>query len=266
MKNAFQSLVFGSALSAAMAIGGMAFAESNELHDYAHGDEAQEFIHGDPEQPTDTWILSAGGRIYDNWWNALDKDPPETTHPSYPASGSQEGATTWRCKECHGWDYRGADGVYGSGSHYTGIKGIYGAIGANEAKIAALIRDPVHGYTEEMMSDEELARLAAFVSRGQVDVSRYVNLETREIIWGDLNRGRAIFQSTCAACHGFDGRAYDWGDEDGSAFVGTEAVAAPDEVIGKIMNGHPGVAMINLRAFGPQAAHDVLSYAATLPQ
>ncbi|HCQ65229.1 MAG TPA: hypothetical protein DIU07_08750 [Rhodobacteraceae bacterium] len=245
---------------------GQAAVGSDDLNDYAHSKEAQEYIHGSPEQPTDTWILSSGGRIYDNWWNALDRDPPETTHPSYPEASKKSGATTWRCKECHGWDYRGADGIYSSGSHYTGIPGIYGAIGGNETAIATLLRGPDHGYTEDMINDEELARLAAFVSRGQVDISRYVNLETREIIWGDLNRGRAIFQSTCAACHGFDGRAYDWGEGDEHAYVGTEAAAAPDEVIGKILNGHPGVAMINLRAFGPDAAHDVLSYVATLPQ
>ncbi len=266
MNSAFFSLKVLCVASVVAGFASQAALGSDDLNDYAHSEEAQEYIHGSPEQPTDTWILSSGGRIYDNWWNALDRDPPETTHPSYPEAGEQTGATTWRCKECHGWDYRGVDGIYASGSHFTGIPGIYGAIGGNETAIAALLRGPDHGYTADMINDEELARLAAFVSRGQVDMSRYVNLETRGIIWGDLNRGRAIFQSTCAACHGFDGRAYDWGEGDEHAYVGTEAVAAPDEVMGKIMNGHPGVAMINLRAFGPDAAHDVLSYAATLPE
>ena len=255
------------ALIAAGAFAAMSVSANadTDLRDYTHSDEAQEYIHGTPESATDTWVLSSGGRIYDNWWNALDRDPPTDTHPSYPAAGQQSGPGTWRCKECHGWDYRGADGVYGGGSHYTGIPGIEGAIGMNEKKIAALIREPLHGYTAEMIDDEELARLAAFVSRGQSDISRFVDLATRSVIWGDINRGRAIFQSICAACHGFDGRAIDWG-EDEPAYIGTESFAAPDEVFGKIMNGHPGVAMINLRAFGEDAAHDVLSYAATLPQ
>ncbi len=252
------------AFSAAILLGSSmsAFADGN---DYSHSEEAQDYIHGDPELPSDTWVLSAGGRIYDNWWNALDKDEPVGTHSAYPATAKKSGTTTWRCKECHGWDYRGVDGVYRGGSHHTGIKGINGAIGKNEADIAALMRAPLHGYTNDMINDVEMARLAAFVSRGQADVSRYVDMATREIKWGDLNHGRAIFQSTCAACHGFDGRAMDWGDADEPKYVGTEALAAPDEVFGKIMNGHPGVAMINLRAFGASAAHDVLSYAATLP-
>jgi hypothetical protein len=93
----------------------------------------REFIHGAPSNPSDAWTLAAGGRIYDNWWDALDREEPEGTHPSYPASAEQEGAVTWRCKECHGWDYKGVDGVYRSGSHYTGIKGIDGAIGMDES-------------------------------------------------------------------------------------------------------------------------------------
>ena len=239
---------------------------ADENHDYAHDDEAQTFVHGAPSNPSEAWTLAAGGRIYDNWWEALDREEPEGTHPAYPAAGGQEGATTWRCKECHGWDYRGADGVYRQGSHYTGIKGIADAIGADETAIAAALRTPPHGYTEEMITDEELARVAAFVSRGQVDMSAYIDLDTREIIAGDMENGRAIYQTVCAACHGFDGRRLDWGDTDGPAYVGTEAVAAPDEVLNKILNAHPGVEMVNLRAFGVEAAGDVLIYISTLPQ
>jgi thiosulfate dehydrogenase len=243
---------------------GQTFADDDD--DYEHDEEAQEYIHGAPSNPSDVWILAAGGRIYDNWWEALDRDEPEGTHPSYPAAGTQAGETTWRCKECHGWDYRGAAGVYASGSHYTGIKGIDGAIGMDEAAIAAILRDPVHGYTQDMITDDELARVAAFVSRGQVDMSTYIDLGTREIIAGDMERGRAVFQTVCAACHGFDGRRLNWGDADGPAYVGTEAVAAPDEVLNKILNAHPGVEMVNLRAFGFETAGDVLRYIATLPQ
>ena len=240
-------------------------ADEHEKHDYGHEAEAQEFVHGDPAVPSDPWLIAAGGRIYDNWFTALDRDEPKGTHPSYPASGKQKGATTWRCKECHGWDFKGKDGVYGKGSHYSGIKGVDGAVGMAEADIAAIVRGDAHGYTAEMISDAELARLTAFMSRGQVDMSKYVDLEKREIIAGDPERGRGIFQTVCAACHGFDGRLLDWGDDDEHAYVGTEAVAAPDEVLNKILNAHPGVAMVNLRAFPVEYAVDVLNYAATLP-
>lgn len=256
------SVLIAVIASAVLADG--AFADDDD--DYRHDDAAQEFVHGAPSNPSDAWILAAGGRIYDNWWEALDREEPEGTHPSYPSAGSQKDSTTWRCKECHGWDYMGVNGVYRSGSHYSGIAGIDGAIGTDPAAIAATLRAPLHGYTAEMITDDELARVAAFVSRGQVDMSAYIDLETREIIGGNMENGRAIFQTVCAACHGFDGRRLDWGDAEGPAYVGTEAVAAPDEVMNKILNAHPGVEMVNLRAFGVKAAGDVLRYIATLPQ
>ena len=240
-------------------------AEADEDGDYEHEAEAKEFVHGSPEVASEAWLLAAGGRIYDNWWEALDREPPEGTHPSYPATGGQSGEVTWRCKECHGWDYLGANGIYARGSHFTGIKGIDGAKDRPVEDIVALLRAPPHGYGPGMMSDEEIARVAAFVSRGQVDMSAVLDLETRAVIAGDAERGRNVFQTVCAACHGFDGRRLDWGDADAPAFVGTEAVEVPDEVLNKILNAHPGAEMVNLRAFPVEYAIDVLRYTTTLP-
>ncbi|MCH9808692.1 MAG: cytochrome c [Alphaproteobacteria bacterium] len=230
-----------------------------------HTMEETEFVHGAPQVPTDAWTLAAGGRIYDRWWKALDRDEPKGTHPAYPKDGKKSGPATWRCKECHGWDYRGNAGRYGSGSHRTGIKGIDGAKGRDAADIARLLRSPLHGYTKEMIRDNELARLAAFVSRGQDETSKFVNPQTGEVI-GDAMRGKAIFQTVCAACHGFDGRLLNWGTEDEPAYIGTEANAAPDEVLHKIRNSHPGAAMVNLRAFAIEDAASVLLHAKSLPQ
>lgn len=229
----------------------------------SHDSAAQEFVHGRPADASEAWTLAAGGRIYDHWWDALDRPAPQGTHPSYPASGKQSGPATWRCKECHGWDYKGRDGRYASGSHATGIKGIDGAAGRSPAEIAALLRAPVHAYTPQMLSDEELARVAAFVSRGQHDMAAVVDAAGRPK--GNLARGREVFQTVCAACHGFDGRQLNWGTREEPAYIGTEAAKLPDEVLHKIRNSHPGAAMVNLRAFPLSDAVDVLAYAATLP-
>ncbi|PTN00685.1 thiosulfate dehydrogenase [Rhodovulum imhoffii] len=259
-------LLTAGAVGMAIAFSGLS-AVAQDAGDYAVTDEAELYFSGAPNNPTEPWLLAAGGRIYDNWWEALDKPEPQYfTHPSYPAEGKASGAETWRCKECHGWDYKGVSGVYRSGSHYTGIIGIEGAAGRDVAEISAMMRDSVHGYTEEMINDEEMERLAAFVSRGQIDMSQYIDLATREITGGNVDRGREVFQTICSACHGFDGRKLNWGDPGEDAFVATEAVAAPDEVLNKILNAHPGVEMVNLRAFGTELAADVLRYASTLPQ
>lgn len=255
---------------AALAIigGGMsALSDEKKEHEEAapHPPEAQSFVHGAPADPSEPWLIAAGGRIYDNWWEALDRKAPENTHPSYPTAGKKSGKDTWRCKECHGWDYKGKDGVYAKGSHYTGIKGIEGAKGKPVAEIMNLLRSSLHRYTEDMIRDDELERVAIFVSRGQIDMSKFIDLKTRKIIAGDLERGRGIFQTVCAACHGFDGRLLNWGTKEKPAYVGTEASSVPDEVMNKILNSHPGVQMVNLRAFPLQDAIDVLAYAATLP-
>lgn len=236
---------------------------------FEHGAHQQQFVHGAPQEPSLEWTIAAGGRIYDTWWDALDRPKPETTNPAYPTAvnDKQSGPNTWRCKECHGWDYLGAEGLYSKGSHYTGIKGVMGAAGRPAEEIAAILRDANHPYTPEMISDEEMLRVATFISLGLTDMRAFIDYETRTVKpdAGDIDRGRALFQTICAACHGFDGRAMDWGEGDDHAFVGTEASALPDEVYNKISNAHPGAAMVNLRALSEFDRISVLAYAARLP-
>lgn len=249
-----------------LALGVPAWGDA-EIEPQEHGAHQQEFVHGAPQLPSREWTIAAGGRIYDNWWEALDRDEPEGTNPAYPASGRQSGAVTWRCKECHGWDYLGAEGIYGRGSHYTGIRGVLGVAGRPPESILPILRDANHPYTPEMITDEEMMRVAVFLGEGLVDMRGFIDYETRSVMAsaGDPERGRAIYQTICAACHGFDGRALDWGEDGEHNFVGTEAAALPDEVFNKISNAHPGVAMVNLRAFPVEDRISVLRYIASLP-
>ncbi len=232
-----------------------------------HGPEQQDYVHGEPQAPSEVWTIAAGGRIYDNWWEALDREKPEATNPAYPTAvnAEQSGSGTWRCKECHGWDYQGAGGIYSKGSHFSGIPGILSASGQPIEAIARTLRDANHPYTVEMISDAEMLRVATFVSKGLVDMREFIDFETRKVNAGNSDRGREIFQTTCAACHGYDGRAMDWGTDGEHNFVGTEAADLPDEVYNKISNSHPGAAMINLRAFSPEDRIAVMAYIAKLP-
>jgi thiosulfate dehydrogenase len=240
---------------------GSAFAQEKK----EHGAEAQSFVHGAPGDPSEAWTLAAGGRIYDNWWEALDRKKPQSGHPSYPAEGKAEGPGTWRCKECHGWDYKGRDGEYSTGSHYSGIKGIRAARGRSPDAIMKMLRAPLHGYTPEMITDVELRRLALFVSKGQHDVDRLKNAKSGQPV-GNLARGRELFQTTCAACHGYDGRMLNWGSKEEPAYIGTDSNKFPWEFLHKVRNSHPGAAMINLRALSIEDAASVLAYSRTLPK
>jgi thiosulfate dehydrogenase len=224
----------------------------------------RDYIYGVPAAPTEAWTLANGARLYDNWINALDADKPETTHPAWPASNTKKkGAVTWRCKSCHGWDLRGKDGAYAKGSYKTGIMGVRAYAGKSPDEIHKIIMDETHGFTHDMMPPDAMLRLATFVSKGQVDMTAYINDD--KTVTGDAQHGAGIFQNVCAGCHGFDGRALNWGDEDDPGFVGTEAQGNPWEVLHKIRAGHPGVEMPALMAFPLQDAVDVLAYSQTLP-
>ncbi|MEK7730487.1 MAG: hypothetical protein AAB363_01385, partial [Planctomycetota bacterium] len=86
-----------------------------------------------------------GGLLYDKWWVVNGAPAPTGKHPLYPPLpvGQQSGSTTYRCKECHGWEYLGKDGRYESGSHYTGIKGVLDAVTTmTDAQIFAIIKNP----------------------------------------------------------------------------------------------------------------------------
>lgn len=224
----------------------------------------RDFILDVPIDPTEEWALSSGGRMYDDWWEAVGTEGPKETNPAYPASGTQKGAVTWRCKECHGWDYKGAAGAYSKGSHFTGIKGVDKMSGADPGKIAALLREKPHGYTAAQIPDEALRRLALFISKGQHDTNAYIDSATKKAK-GNVDHGRKLYQAVCAACHGFDGKLLNFGDAKTPEFIGTVAADNPWETLHKIRNGQPGAPMPTWRVFDIQNAVDVLAYSQTLP-
>ncbi len=223
----------------------------------------RDYIYGTPADPTEAWTLAKGARLYDNWFSSLDVKEPEQTHPAWPASNTKKkGAVTWRCKSCHGWDLRGKDGAYATGSYKTGIKGLRSWAGKDPDAIHQIMLNKTHGFTHDMMPPDAMLRLAVFVSRGQVDMAAHIGAD--KSVKGDPKHGAAIFQNVCAACHGFDGAALNWGSEEKPNYVGTEAVANPWEVLHKIRAGHPGVEMPSMMAFPVGDAVDLLSYTQTL--
>src|SRR3990172_490672 len=78
--------------------------------------------------------VAKGGRLYDQWWKEAGVQAPAGNQALWATqtTNTRSGADTWRCKECHGWDYLGKDGAYGSGSHKTGFVGVSDA-GRNKA-------------------------------------------------------------------------------------------------------------------------------------
>lgn len=214
--------------------------------------------------------LSGGGPLYDKWWAAISVDAPAGDHPLWETQDTSTltGEDTWRCKECHGWDYRGADGAYGTGSHFTGFPGVLDAASASEGELLSWLdgtANPDHDFSP-YLDDVALNALVAFLQQETTDISDYVNDDGS--VNGDPRLGRDLFGGTCAACHGTDGQAMNFGSMGEPEFVGTVAAENPWEFFHKASFGHPGVPMPAARALGwtEQDIADVLAYAQTLPR
>ncbi|MFQ5613414.1 MAG: c-type cytochrome [Anaerolineae bacterium] len=206
--------------------------------------------------------VSEGGLLYDKWWKALGAEEPEGDQPLWAtqSSNARSGADTWRCKECHGWDYRGADGAYGSGSHFTGFTGVLGAASMSTEELSGWLNgaaNPDHDFSA-YLDDEQINRLVTFMQEGLVDISLYINDD--KTVNGDPQHGQTLYNAACKRCHGETGV--------GEAFVlSILANDNPWEVFHKISNGQPGEHMPAGVNFGwsPQDIADLLSYAQTLP-
>lgn len=202
--------------------------------------------------------VARGARLYDKWWGENKAAKPTGDHAAYPVKGGKyAGEASWRCKECHGWDYKGKDGAYAKGGHATGIKGIQGAAGKDPAAVAALLRDKNHGYTEAQLSAADAGDLAQFVSRGQGQLVKYLGADNKAK--GDGAKGEAYFNTLCAGCHGTDGKKV----KDGPPLGSVADNGA--EMMHKLLNGQPGEAMPALRALDHQVAADIAAHLVKLP-
>lgn len=211
-----------------------------------------------------------GGVLYDSWWKVKAVSAPVTSFDpiwSTQTTNSRSGADTWRCKECHGWDYRGKDGAYGSGSHYTGFVGVYDVQSTSPSEIYASIlgANSDHDLTS-VLSEQDASDLALFISQGLIDVSSYINYSTKTSL-GDSSNGAGLYTTNCAPCHGADGNTIDFDPDDGSQGVGFLANDNPYEVLHKIRWGNPGSIMPSMVGNGVSASDisDILAYCQTLP-
>lgn len=208
---------------------------------------------------TDAGNIVRGGRLYDKWFKEAKVPEPTGNHVAWPASNpDKSGADTFRCKSCHGWDLLGKDGAYAKGSWVTGIAGVKGAAGKDPAAIVEVLKDANHGFGGTI-PDADLVALATFVSKGQIDMTPYIDGASKKAL-GDVTVGAGIYETVCIGCHAADGK----GVKDAEP-MGVISNDNPWEVMHKISFGQPGEAMPALWAFGPTAAGDVLAFLQTLP-
>ncbi len=203
--------------------------------------------------------IARGGRLYDNWITVLKSDAPKDNHPAWPAANTNKtGAVTWRCKSCHGWDYKGRDGAYATGSYKTGIAGITNFSNAELGRVVAIMGDKTHGLGEKL-KEQDLQDLALFVSKGQIDLDGMIERANKKPK-GDVAKGEIYYNTICAGCHAKDGTM----PTDMPESLGKLANDNPWEATHKIFNGQPAEAMPAMRALDGHITADLLAYVATL--
>ena len=212
--------------------------------------------------------LSLGARLYDHWTEDLGIDTPEGDQPLWATQTTNElsGDDTWRCKECHGWDYQGVDGVYGSGSHMTGFPGIFAAQDKSTDELMTALTAENHDFSS-YMSEEQLGALVLFIQEGMIDKTEYINADG-SFINGDATAGEALFTGTCARCHGEEGNDINFADGEEKEFMGTIANDNPWEFMNKASYGQTGAHEMpvgrNL-GWSWQDIVNLATYAQTLP-
>lgn len=206
-----------------------------------------------------------GGSLYDKWWAVLGLDAPTEDHPrwAWQSTNDRTGGDTWRCKECHGWDYKGADGAYAEGSsHFTGFTGIFGTTRSAQEVFDSIKTS--HGFGEAGVDDDSVWDLAKFVLEGQIDTDDIID---GDAFTGSADAGQVTFESTCLPCHGADGLSIPPGaDADHDEWVGKIANENPWEFQHKLRFGQPGTPMpAQAEVLTLEGINDLATYAQTLP-
>ncbi len=211
-----------------------------------------------------------GGLLYDKWWKVnAGIEPTSDFDPIWASqnTNARSGPDSWRCKECHGWDYVGKDGRYSGGSHFTGFEGVWDLRDADMEDIFDAIKGEGADHDlSAVLSDYDIADLTKFIKESLIDMSLYIS---NGVATGDVNNGQVLFNANCAVCHGDDGNTLDFKGSDGIQGIGWLADDNPQETLHKLRFGHPGSepTMPSMFEKGLTDAEqgDILAYGQTLP-
>ncbi len=223
------------------------------------------------ENPLEQDIVR-GAQLYDKWFAVLGVDPPAGNMPIWnrQSTNTRSGGDTWRCSECHGWDYRGAQGAYSSGSHYTGFPDVMTL--AKELSIEDIVshldggKDTAHDIST-FLDETALTQVAQFLKHGVIDDTQYINPVSLRVLDADINHGEVLYQSACSECHGVDGKKITFRTEGINESLGNVANRDPWRFLHRTRFGTAGNNMpvgVNL-GWTPADGRDILAFAQTLP-
>ncbi len=210
----------------------------------------------------ENFVLSLGGKLYDNIWVTTDTKPPSGTNPAYPESLPQIGTDTWRCVACHGWDYKGSDGELGRHKAGKAFPNLTGLAGTDPAIIAKKMAEAPHKLPDDVAIDLVVEVLSLFISLGQYERNSFFGGDGKAD--GDVVKGRDIYEGACMNCHRPDGKARLVGEFGDKSSLGWIARNRPEQALHKILNGVPGADMLAVRFLTGNQIGNLLAYLQTL--
>ena len=208
------------------------------------------------------FIVSLGGKLYDNLWTATATKPPAHRNPAFPPVPEVDDADTWRCVSCHGWDYKGIAGERAVLGRHKAFKDLRPLADKDPKAIADKIRNSHPDIPDKAIPDFVLEVLAIFISVGMYDRDALIDDTNR--ISGDRDRGRDIFEGACMNCHQPDGRMPLRGEAGDRSSIGWIARNRPEQAVHKILNGVPGADMLAVGFLEPHQIVDLLAYLQSL--
>lgn len=204
------------------------------------------------------FLVSLGGKLYDDIWTVLGSAPPDGVNPALKDVLADKPYETWRCVTCHGWDYTGAEI---GGRRFPGLTKL---AGQDPDAVKAKLLDPAHPFPLTRVAPLAQDLLALFVSQGQYDRSAFYDSKGQSL--GDAEGGQAIFEGACINCHQLDGRRFLRGETGDRSSLGWVVRNRPEQALHKILNGVPGAEMLSLRFLSDAQIDDLLAYLQALDQ
>ena len=140
--------------------------------------------------------ISRGGMLYDRWYQVINAPKPESTHPAWPKSIAKLEQALIDANRAMVGITKVKNGDYSTGKYMTGIKGIESYIGKEKKEIILILTNDLHGFGDKM-SPDDLNDLALFVSKGQVDFTKFIDPETNLVKIGNVNKGKEYSMKRC---------------------------------------------------------------------
>lgn len=202
--------------------------------------------------------VARGGRLYSDWPRETGRAAPPGPHPAWQGATPANAATTWRCRDCHGWDYAGRDGAASAVTRAPAGPLPIAATddetgGMTEDAVIATLTGATHGYGN-LLTRRDLEDLAAFVASGLFPMDWVIDPDNGQFRSAGVGYADH-YETLCASCHGTTGAAVRT-----MSPLGRVVRENPWRSLHSVLNGHAGESMPPMRVFPADMASAILAY------